>query len=133
MDFAFDLKLYLDDYSEAAGRAAFAYYVTILNNPFVNIMTGLILIGTHMCSFYGWTFNIITQTKAETDMSLAFRNILFQYVAGTIAYLFLVVPRYIVFIDNFRDAEEDLAFSPSLVSPFYACTEAFVDFTFLIC
>ena len=66
MDFAFDLKLYRDNYSEDAGRAAFTYYVTILNNPFVNLMTCVALVGTHLCSFYGWTFNIITHTKAET-------------------------------------------------------------------
>jgi hypothetical protein len=122
MDFAFDMKLFRDNYSDEAGRAAFTYYVTILNNPFVNIMTCVAPVGTHLCSFYGWTFNIITHTKAETDMSLAFRNIFFQYVGGTVIYLLLVIPRYIVFIDNFRDANnEDLTFSPSLVGKCSFC------------
>lgn len=117
MDFAFDLKLYRDNYSEEAGRAAFTYYVTILNNPLVNLMTCVALVGTHLFSFYGWTFNIITHTKAETNMSLAFRNIFFQYMTGTIIYMILVMPRYFVFIDSFRDADnQDLTFSPSLVS-----------------
>ena len=121
MDFAFDMKLFRDNYSEEAGRAAFTYYVTILNNIFVNLMTCVALVCTHLFSFYGWTFNIITHTKAETNMSLAFRNIFFQYLGATCIYMLLVIPRYIVFIDSFRDADTlDLTFSLSLVS-FLSC------------
>lgn len=116
MDFAFDLKLYREDYSIESGEAAFKYYTTILNNRLVNFMTFMALVGTHLCAFYGWTFNIITRTKAETDMSLAFRNIFFQYCTGSVIYISFVIPRYIIFISDFRDVtNQELTFCLSMV------------------
>jgi hypothetical protein len=117
MDSAFDFKLWYDSYSYNAGVYAFTYYTTILNNRFVNAMTFVAILSTHLCSFYGWTRNIIRKRNLETDLSLSFRDIFIQYCLGTLTYLVFIIPRYIVFINDFRAmGAEELVFDPTMVT-----------------
>lgn len=93
MDFAFDIKLWAESYSEEACYFSFVYYTTILNNRFVNVMTLVAILSTHSCSYYGWVRNIIRKRYTETDLSLAFRSIFLQTCTGTIVYAMFIVPR----------------------------------------
>lgn len=117
MDFAFDLNLWFEAYSEEASYFSFVYYTTILNNRLVNLATIVAIVSTHSCSYYGWTRNIVRKRWGETGLSLAFRSIFFQTCLGTTIYAVFIIPRYLIFIDDFRDAnDQDLEFDREQVS-----------------
>jgi hypothetical protein len=115
MDSAFDYNV--ETLSRNAQANAFAYYSTILNNRIVNVATVLIISITHFCSYGLWK-GYRALTSSETQLSITFRNIFFQYCFGSFVYMVFVIPRYLTFVEGSE---------PPIFHP-----EMFKDWTFVL-